>query len=74
MILFKNAFEIMELSSFPNSHHKMYVRVNKKELKILTSNFMQRIIVKWNKIFNALKCLVAYTVSNFGAKKVSRFH
>ena len=41
-----NIFEIMELSSFPNSHHKLYVRINMKELKILTSNYMQRIIVK----------------------------
>ena len=46
MILFKNIFEIMELNSFPNSHNKLYVRINMKELKILTSNFMQRIIVK----------------------------
>ena len=40
VILFKNVFEIMDLSSFPKSHHKLYVRINLKELKILTSKVM----------------------------------
>ena len=38
-ILFKNVFEIIELNSFSNSHHKLYVRINMKELKVLTSNY-----------------------------------
>ena len=46
VILFKNIFEIMELSSFSNSHHKFFVRINMKELKNLTSNFMKCIIEK----------------------------
>ena len=46
VILFKNILEIMELNSFPNSYQKLYVGINMKGLKILTSNFMQRIIVK----------------------------
>eukprot|EP00493_Phyllostaurus_siculus_P021500 UN21827 len=60
----------MELNGFPNSHHKLYVRINMKESKLLTSNFMQRIIVKESNIFNALKCLVAYTGSDFETKKL----
>ena len=40
------------------------------ELKILTSNVTQHIIVKYNKISNALKCLAvaAYTISDLEAK------
>ena len=44
VILFKNIFEIMELSNFPKSHHKLYVRNDMKNLKSFTSNFMQLII------------------------------
>ena len=46
VILFKNVFEIMELSSFPNSHHKLCVRINMNELKILTSDFIK--VLLWN--------------------------
>ena len=40
LILFKNVCEIMELGNFPNLHHKLYVRINVKELKVSISNFM----------------------------------
>ena len=68
VILFKNIFEIMELNSFPNSHHKLYVRINMKELKILTSN-MQRIIVKYDKISNALKMFSSLHRFRFRSQK-----